>query len=92
MTGNIFTTLTIVVTEWHLVCDNEWIDPIISTIFMAGLLFGVSIFGPIMDRYGRRNAIQISAIGLVIVQVNTFWKNFRFSPDKKFDFDQNCDF
>ena len=42
------------VTEWNLVCENAYIDPIISSIFMAGLFFGVSIFGPIMDRYGRR--------------------------------------
>ena len=58
-----------VVTEWQLVCGNSWIDAAISTIFMTGLLFGVSIFGPIMDKYGRKRAIQIAAIGLVLVQI-----------------------
>ena len=48
-----------VVTDWQLVCQNAYIEPLISTIFMAGLLFGVSIFGPIMDRYGRLKVLLL---------------------------------
>ena len=34
-----------VVTDFELVCENSYIDPIISSLFMAGMLFGVTIFG-----------------------------------------------
>jgi MFS family permease len=58
-----------VVTEYQLVCSNAWIETVISTLFMAGLFFGVSIFGPIMDKLGRLNAMMISSIGLFAVQI-----------------------
>lgn len=39
------TNLESVVTDFELVCENSYIDPIISSLFMAGMLFGVTIFG-----------------------------------------------
>jgi hypothetical protein len=58
-----------VVTEYQLVCSNLWKDTVISTMFMAGLFFGVSIFGPVMDRFGRLNAIFIASSCLAAVQL-----------------------
>ena len=58
-----------VVTEWQLVCDKNWVNSAISTIYMTGLLVGVSLFGPIMDKYGRKTTLQIGSIGLIIVQI-----------------------
>jgi len=58
-----------VITEWQLVCDNQWIDPILTLCVMAGLLFGVFTFGPIIDRIGRRKTIMVACVGLGVVQV-----------------------
>ena len=39
-----------VVTDFELVCENSFIDPIISSLFMAGMLFGVTIFGLVAQK------------------------------------------
>ena len=44
-------------------------DTVISSLTMAGLFCGVFIFGPIIDRFGRLNAILTASIGLVLVQL-----------------------
>ena len=59
-----------VTTDWQLVCDNQWIDTILTLLVMAGLLFGVFSFGPVIDRIGRRKTIMIACIGLATVQVH----------------------
>ena len=47
-----------VVSEWDLVCENKWMDPIISSIYLSGNFFGALIFGPLSDKIGRVNGVQ----------------------------------
>ena len=60
-----------VISEWDLVCENSWVDPVLTAIFMSGLFFGVMIFGPLSDKLGRVNTVEIAAILLIISQLGT---------------------
>ena len=48
-----------VVSEWDLVCENKWIDPVISSIYLSGNFFGALFFGPLSDKIGRVNGVQV---------------------------------
>nr|CAB3266157.1 solute carrier family 22 member 5-like [Phallusia mammillata] len=43
-----------VTTEWKLVCDKAWIKPVITSVYLCGLLFGSVPSGILSDRFGRR--------------------------------------
>ena len=51
-----------VVSEWDLVCENKWMDPIISSIYLSGNFFGALIFGPLSNKIGRVNGVQSRAL------------------------------
>ena len=53
------TSTDTVVSEWDLVCENKWMDPIISSIYLSGNFFGALIFGPLSDKIGRVNGVQV---------------------------------
>ncbi|XP_075887157.1 organic cation/carnitine transporter 2-like [Nelusetta ayraudi] len=44
-----------VVTEFNLVCDNEWKKPLTSLVYFLGGLCGCLLSGPISDRFGRKS-------------------------------------
>ncbi|KAM5156977.1 solute carrier family 22 member 13-like [Mantella aurantiaca] len=50
------------VTEFNLVCDRKELTDISQSVYMAGLLIGSIIFGPLGDRIGRRPVILISML------------------------------
>ena len=58
-----------VTTDYELVCENAYIESTISSIFFAGLFFGVFIFGPICDKIGRTKASVIASCCLIVVQI-----------------------
>jgi len=51
-------------TEYELVCENKELESAISAIFMSGLFFGVFIFGPLMDKIGRKLSAMIAMFGI----------------------------
>ncbi|NWV85888.1 S22AG protein, partial [Dasyornis broadbenti] len=52
-----------VVTQWDLVCDQEWLAKLIQPTFMLGVLIGAVIFGDIADRLGRQRVIWFTSAG-----------------------------
>ncbi|XP_023818286.1 solute carrier family 22 member 5 isoform X2 [Oryzias latipes] len=43
-----------IVTEFDLVCTEQWKQPFTSTIFFVGVLLGSFFSGPLSDRFGRK--------------------------------------
>uniref|UniRef100_H3D9T5 Solute carrier family 22 member 21 n=1 Tax=Tetraodon nigroviridis TaxID=99883 RepID=H3D9T5_TETNG len=68
-----------VVSEWDLVCDNEWKKPLTSSVFFCGVLSGAFICGQLADRFGRK---IILFVGLGIHSISTFL--LVFSPSWTF--------
>ncbi|XP_056422299.1 solute carrier family 22 member 16 isoform X2 [Hyla sarda] len=50
-----------IVTDWDLVCDQEWLAKMTQPTFMLGVLIGAVAFGDIADRVGRRPIMWITS-------------------------------
>ncbi|KAK1882803.1 Solute carrier family 22 member 5 [Dissostichus eleginoides] len=51
-----------IVTEWDLVCDDQWKVPFASSTLFVGYLFGSLISGHVSDRFGRKKVVFISLV------------------------------
>eukprot|EP00066_Takifugu_rubripes_P006334 XP_003971054.1 PREDICTED: solute carrier family 22 member 5-like [Takifugu rubripes] len=69
-----------IVTEWDLVCSNQWKVPFASSTLFVGYLFGSLISGQFSDRFGRKKVVFISlAAQCVAVLLQSFsysWRMF----------------
>nr|XP_046267456.1 solute carrier family 22 member 4-like [Scatophagus argus] len=67
-----------IVTEWDLVCDNQWKVPFASSTLFVGYLLGSLISGQLSDRFGRKKIIFMSlAAQCVSVLLQSFSHSWR---------------
>ncbi|KAF6082976.1 solute carrier family 22 member 5 [Phyllostomus discolor] len=69
--------LSTIVTEWNLVCEDDWKAPLTISLFFGGVLVGSFISGQLSDRFGRKNVLFVTMAvqtGFSFLQV--FSKNF----------------
>ncbi|XP_028277133.1 solute carrier family 22 member 5 [Parambassis ranga] len=65
-----------IVTEWDLVCDNQWKVPFASSTLFVGYLLGSLISGQLSDRFGRKKVVFIS---LAAQCLSVFLQSFSYS-------------
>ncbi|KAM9845455.1 solute carrier family 22 member 13-like [Aulostomus maculatus] len=70
MYHNTMYTATIV-TDFDLVCDKAPLVEVIQTVVLAGVIAGSLTFGPLANSFGRKRAMQVSAVILFIFIVTT---------------------
>ncbi|MEQ2233222.1 hypothetical protein ILYODFUR_019758 [Ilyodon furcidens] len=69
-----------IVTEWNLVCDNQWKVPFASSTLFVGYLFGSLISGQLSDRFGRKKVVFMSlgaqSLSVLLQSFSQSWKIF----------------
>nr|XP_021493025.1 solute carrier family 22 member 21-like [Meriones unguiculatus] len=52
--------LSTIVSEWNLVCKNNWKAAFATSCFYVGVLLGSFISGQLSDRFGRKNVLFLT--------------------------------
>nr|XP_048293630.1 solute carrier family 22 member 4 isoform X1 [Myodes glareolus] len=72
--------LSTIVTEWNLVCEDDWKTPLTTSLFFVGVLCGSFVSGQLSDRFGRKKvlfATMAVQTGFSFVQIfSTSWEMF----------------
>ncbi|XP_006888209.1 PREDICTED: solute carrier family 22 member 4 [Elephantulus edwardii] len=72
--------LSTIVTEWNLVCDDDWKAPLTTSLFFVGVLLGSFVSGQLSDRFGRKRilfATMAVQTGFSFVQIfSSSWEMF----------------
>ncbi|XP_022617973.1 solute carrier family 22 member 5-like isoform X1 [Seriola dumerili] len=65
--------ISTITTEWDLVCDDRWKNPLTSSVFFCGVLTGSFISGQLSDRYGRKIVMFVTiAVQTVFTFIQVF--------------------
>nr|XP_026689466.1 solute carrier family 22 member 21-like [Ciona intestinalis] len=68
---------TTLATEWDIVCEDAWLLPLTTTVYMFGVLLGSFLSGIFSDRYGRRPTFLLGTAAMyVCIGLNSFSVNF----------------
>jgi len=67
---------TSLVTEFDLVCGDQWLLPLSQSVFFAGVLVGAAVYGHLGDLLGRRSAFLLG-----MVQTTTAGIAAAFAPN-----------
>ncbi|KAM3920714.1 solute carrier family 22 member 6-B-like [Leptodactylus fuscus] len=65
-----------IISEWDLVCEREWMKELAQSTYMAGVLVGAMVFGPLADRLGRRAVLL-----WCLLQITLMGTGAAFSPN-----------
>ncbi|KYO20256.1 solute carrier family 22 member 5 isoform B [Alligator mississippiensis] len=69
-----------IVTQWNLVCDDDWKVPLTTSLFFVGVLIGSFVSGQLSDRFGRKTilfATMAVQTGFSFLQIfSTSWEMF----------------
>ncbi|XP_052053253.1 solute carrier family 22 member 4 isoform X1 [Apodemus sylvaticus] len=72
--------MSTIVTEWNLVCEDDWKTPLTTSLFFVGVLCGSFVSGQLSDRFGRKKvlfATMAVQTGFSFVQIfSTNWEMF----------------
>ncbi|XP_062392046.1 organic cation/carnitine transporter 2 [Sardina pilchardus] len=62
-----------IVTEWDLVCADDWKTPMTSSIFFCGVLTGSFVSGQMSDRFGRKMVLfSTMAVQTIFTLIQVF--------------------
>ncbi|XP_034961304.1 solute carrier family 22 member 4 [Zootoca vivipara] len=72
--------LSTIVSEWNLVCDDDWKTPLTTSLFFVGVLLGSFVSGQLSDRFGRKSVLFATMgvqTGFSFLQIfSTSWEMF----------------
>ena len=60
---------TSLVTEFELVCGDQWLLPLSQSVFFAGVLVGAAVYGHLGDLLGRRTAFLLGMVQTTIAGI-----------------------
>ncbi|XP_069753866.1 organic cation/carnitine transporter 2-like [Narcine bancroftii] len=74
--------ISTIVSEWDLVCNNDWKSPLSMSIFMAGVLVGSFISGQLSDKFGRKiiifGSMAVQCVFGILQVFSPNWEIFCF--------------